>query len=996
MGRSAFISCHFTLYGTDDRQSFPLRSSGIHVSQHTHELRPLTCSESQTNTIPALRRTTIPISPLDQLLRFCMRTTLGTVTTEHLQWNLKDGRFVWSESVGRPYGLERSTAASTIETFLDIATAVRRLEILIDSSSSTPATPTHHALLHELSTILTYVKQRLTCYVEDCDGSGTCSFIRWSSTLSEIRELGVVLCDLMFWPLNGKTAASLPTRASTLITHVYNHFFAHYSVASPARKHGVMILSLAHLLSYSSGPLLILLHQWVGLTDAVEDLDHTSQPWADLGITRTATPGEESGWEYHFSSRKMPGFIPKDVRRKLFEAGRSLRILREASGGQHPLCSGNWEIKTEWSWGDVADGSVDVKAHVRRVKAEVDHWRRSVRDRSRPLSGSSSVPVRRTARKERKRLPQEFLDQAKSPPSPLSTGIIDYLPIPDTVIDPGKDVDLWSLFLQPPGSHLQKTGNPLWAPTPLDRLTEFLALYSESDSPLLPSDSPTIPLFISEHLLSSLLTHADLVTTSLVSLCLDDLCFLDHLNVLRSFWLAGDAAFAERVSAALFGKDTAGAGEALGLGRRARTRARMGLAPGQNGTGDGEWGMGLAIGLSERAKWPPGGAELAYALRTTLVDDEMEEDRGSVWEKIEDKVSFAIRDLPQDEQDGRRAKWLDPQAIEALDFLYLSYSMPPTIQILLPPSIMERYQSIHNFLLRICRVDTVLRSMYFDLNHSSSVSEPKIGVDLPSRPQSRTSISQPTTDSLSPGKIGQKLHLLRWKMSHFITALHRYVIDIAINVNMDTMNRRLNKLQHQRPRLFHDESRPRTPNTMDEGEYFEYPLSISSSFSEGSFQGEEDEGGNTNLHQLHSIHSLVLYHEVILDRIIHACLLSPSPGQEVTHKILMKLFGVVLDLGKVVKQMERHELEISSGEEKIVGLSKEWEEKRIVFMHALERLSLRAPKEKKIGRKGKGEEEDLELLLHDEEDHGSSLDKGVNELQELFLRLNLGQSGTRG
>jgi hypothetical protein len=36
-------------------------------------------------------------------------------------------------------------------------------------------------------------------------------------------------------------------------------------------------------------------------------------------------------------------------------------------------------------------------------------------------------------------------------------------------------------------------------------------------------------------------------------------------------------------------------------------------------------------------------------------------DTGPVWEKIEDRVSFAITPLPEGDADGKRAKWLDPQ-----------------------------------------------------------------------------------------------------------------------------------------------------------------------------------------------------------------------------------------------------------------------------------------------------------------------------------------------
>jgi hypothetical protein len=101
--------------------------------------------------------------------------------------------------------------------------------------------------------------------------------------------------------------------------------------------------------------LLALLHQWVGLanSDAIDnDNEPESQPWTDLGITRKTIRNEPGKWVYEFSAKRLPGFIPKESRRMLFEAGRSLRLLREASGGQHPLCAGGWGLDAKWSWGE--------------------------------------------------------------------------------------------------------------------------------------------------------------------------------------------------------------------------------------------------------------------------------------------------------------------------------------------------------------------------------------------------------------------------------------------------------------------------------------------------------------------------------------------------------------------------------------------------------------------------------------------------------------------
>ncbi len=285
-----------------------------------------------------------------------------------------------------------------------------------------------------------------------------------------------------------------------------------------------------------------------------------------------------------------------------------------------------------------------------------------MRERGRPFSVSSSR-LRGPPTKERRQLPSDFIQRAISAtPEEQSPAVI------------ADSNAMWSLFGQAPGTHLESTSkSALWASTPLAELHDFISHFSDPSHPLLPLDTPTLPMYISTHLLGPLLAHSTLVATSLVSLFLDDLRFLDHLDVLRAFWLGGDIGFSQKVNGALFGKDGAGAGEALGLGRRARTRVRLGLGGTDAGVGDEDWGIGLGLGLSERQRWPAGGAELAYALRTTLMDEESSVDtgKGPVWEGIEDRVSFAVRALPEGKADGRRASWMDPQGELGLSMRYV-------------------------------------------------------------------------------------------------------------------------------------------------------------------------------------------------------------------------------------------------------------------------------------------------------------------------------------
>ncbi len=180
---------------------------------------------------------------------------------------------------------------------------------------------------------------------------------------------------------------------------------------------------------------------------------------------------------------------------------------------------------------------------------------------------------------------------------------------PRTVIPADADLDaLWTLCGGEPGSHLGVKDTPLWTAHPLHGYQALLRHHVQNRHPLLPLDSLSLEAYSATNVLAPLIAHGQLVSTELVRWYLNDLLFLDHLDVLRAFWLAGDAGFIDRVSAALFGREEAGAGEALGLGRRARTRARLGLKPGQVGRGGEETETFVALRPKENgvSAWESG------------------------------------------------------------------------------------------------------------------------------------------------------------------------------------------------------------------------------------------------------------------------------------------------------------------------------------------------------------------------------------------------------
>lgn len=150
--------------------------------------------------LPKLR-TPSAASPVDVkvLLDLMMRATLGTTLTDDLRWSRREQRFVYAETGARPKGIERSTTDNLLHEFLTIGTAVRRLEIVLEEHGATPITPTHHALLHALSTIVAYLKQRLGAAVDRSLGDENAPLLQRASMLYDLVHLASTLCEIVCW-----------------------------------------------------------------------------------------------------------------------------------------------------------------------------------------------------------------------------------------------------------------------------------------------------------------------------------------------------------------------------------------------------------------------------------------------------------------------------------------------------------------------------------------------------------------------------------------------------------------------------------------------------------------------------------------------------------------------------------------------------------------------------------------------------------------------------
>ncbi|KAG8422522.1 hypothetical protein J3459_010264 [Metarhizium acridum] len=173
-----------------------------------------------------------------------------------------------------------------------------------------------------------------------------------------------------------------------------------------------------------------------------------------------------------------------------------------------------------------------------------------------------------------------------------------------------------------------------------------------------------------------------------------------HLKLQRDFHLLGNGLFCSRLSHALFDHDLE------------TTERQAGVAM-QGGV------MGLRLG--GRDTWPPGSSELRLALMGVLgeaydyqggtkASGSINSDSGA--SPLPGDLSFAVRDLSEEEIN----KCMNPDALEALDFLRLSYTTPPELASIITPFQLMHYDRIFKLLLRILRMLYIVNHLYRDTN----------------------------------------------------------------------------------------------------------------------------------------------------------------------------------------------------------------------------------------------------------------------------------------
>lgn len=337
----------------------------------------------------------------------------------------------------------------------------------------------------------------------------------------------------------------------------------------------------------------------------------------------------------------FPTFFSDALKAQVLRASRGLKVLA-AAAPNHPLLKDSVERRCEWVWNEDA------------VEAVYSGLRGRLAEDLGTIAPVSTLP--------------EAPDEQQ--------GIVNYAP----------ELSSFRVFDQEPGSQWRSSGeNSTSLPIDTTPFQAFLAIFPQD----LPSSTPTLA-HLSDAVLHPLQAQSNRLTNALLDLFLGpSLSLPSHISLLHHFVLLDSQRFTYRLRGALFSESEAY--QPIGRGTRARTRAKLGIKDERDMAAEAEeieanapaqWGIGLGLGLSERGIWPPGGAELGFALRRVIVDslEEIKAEEEDIqnrnisdprklgmnkWseevvKEAEWRLGFAIRDLPVNEG---REDWLNPSSL---------------------------------------------------------------------------------------------------------------------------------------------------------------------------------------------------------------------------------------------------------------------------------------------------------------------------------------------
>lgn len=378
--------------------------------------------------------------------------------------------------------------------------------------------------------------------------------------------------------------------------------------------------------------------------------------------------------DYSYRSDQMPSFIPADQAELIFETGRSLRLLKR-SHPRHPIAN-----RTVLRGADPPSLNCTVTwTDIERIQGRAHEYETRLRDEIHRYN------IGKASRKETQSEPaSECLDE--NPEDKTIAQSFELFDLEDKQ-------HMTELFATPSSMENGKLGQ--------------LLDESNSRGPELPESNfgPELASTLYLSLAPVISSQAHLIDFSCLHLLFKEHKIRYHLTLQWRFQLLGDGYFTSRLSHSLFDP---------------------GMRSGERKSGMVRTGIHAGLRLGSRDTWPPATSELRLVLIGLLKEcysayDGLRDSESSQLDKKSDLpggLSFGIRELTEEEI----AKYRDPNAVGALDFLRLQYKPPAVLETIITKRSLDKYDSLFRHLLRLIRMVSVVNGLIRDSTARDSLS----------------------------------------------------------------------------------------------------------------------------------------------------------------------------------------------------------------------------------------------------------------------------------
>ncbi|KAK3318358.1 Spc98 family-domain-containing protein [Apodospora peruviana] len=595
----------------------------------------------------------------DALYCACLLNLVLGRSSVLFSWDAETAVFVKTAAELRTSGLTLQSVQSIDRLCLDCANAIKDLQAFAETSYSTPSTPTRVALAGVVDRLLLAVQSEL-----GVRSRRVRSILQLQSI---VRPVHTVLSYFQ------KLVEKLTRHDSEegMLSELFKE------VQSTEYRDSLLHNAVSEVFLLTSKPWTDFVEEWIGLK--AEDGTAVTKRGPGKGFVKVGDRMwvDDLGVEleepdYFLDETRMPSFIPNNIAQAIFETGRNLRFLREHHP-EHPLSGRDIVTLTnppslEWQfdWDSI-----------KRLETKVDKYRDAV---------SLVIQQRALAKAHAMRVP-EHGDQE------------------------GYELELFGKSDEQVAANvlasMDQLNQPLDSHRPHDRLAILLRnrLYqganevaeNESFSP----HWSLIPLLSFGPIIDA---QSTLVNQECMRLLFSAHDLRVHLDLLKQCYLMGNGLLCSRLSHALFDTEL----------ETAQRKAGVALGGGV---------MGLRLG--GRENWPPASSELRLALMGVLSDSYQTPPREGVRgdglattftpasrshsSDLPGDLSFAVRDMSPEEID----RCMDPDGLEALDFLQLSYRPPSALRPVITPVVLVKNDRVFRFLLRILRMLYIVNQQLF-------------------------------------------------------------------------------------------------------------------------------------------------------------------------------------------------------------------------------------------------------------------------------------------